>query len=106
MDTTTVAKQLTGVIAETMPVIGIFFLGTVAGLMIGVFILRKKSLTVTALSGSLSMLSGGAVIAIFRFLDPHNAVPQYEYWFYPIGLFIGLVFAIRTFHFNENLWGD
>jgi hypothetical protein len=63
--------------------------------MMGFYLVKTKEMTLSALAGAISLLSGVGVIALFHFIDPAHSAPARNYWYYPVGLLAGMVFAVR-----------
>jgi phosphotransferase system glucose/maltose/N-acetylglucosamine-specific IIC component len=72
-------------------VVGVISLGVLVGLLVGWYVNEDKAFTTTALAASVSTLSGAGVLGVFHLIVP--ATPTREYWFYPVGMLVGVLIA-------------
>jgi hypothetical protein len=71
--------------------IGILCLGFTIGTLVGWYINESNNMSFSTVSGAIYLLAGSGVLAIFYLLNPGSATR--EYWFYPIGIFVGFFAA-------------
>jgi hypothetical protein len=70
---------------------GAMSLGILIGILIAWFLLEVKEMNLKALSSSVVIATGGAVLALFQFLSPSHVAR--EVWLYPVGLLLGFCAA-------------
>jgi peptidoglycan/LPS O-acetylase OafA/YrhL len=79
----------------------------VTGLLIGAImrsvIAAEKRITQETATGALALLTGAAVLGLFKFLQGDAATPLAEYWYYPIGVALGF-FAISIAPGRSSMW--
>jgi hypothetical protein len=69
-----------------VPEVGAASLGTLIGMLTGFFVQEAKEWDKHALSSTVLVLIGGAVLGFMHWASPSGA---HEVWFYPIGLLAG-----------------
>jgi hypothetical protein len=82
-----------------------FCLGILIGALVGWYFSEAQKTTPVVLGVSISALVGSSVLAMFSFLAGLRG-PTHEYWFYPVGLLIGFVFAIIMEMTFYNYYGE
>ena len=81
---------------------GVLGLGILIGLLVGWYLNEVSKMTEAVVASAIAMLSGSGVISVFHFLAPGG--PTREYWFYPIGLLIGVLSAAPTDVYFNSLY--
>jgi hypothetical protein len=80
-------------LGNNIEAVGSTCLGLVLGAIAGCFFGEAKKLTWNVLVGTVGILAGASVIAIFQMLSTY-APPGRAIWFYPIGLLPGFLFGV------------
>jgi O-antigen/teichoic acid export membrane protein len=74
---------------DLLPPVGAMLLGFIIGMLVAFFVQEAKEWTRSALTASVSVLTGAGSMALLHYGAPD---PQ-SVWFYPIGLVIGFGFG-------------
>jgi len=64
------------------------------GILIAWFVLEAKEMSLSVLSSSVVIATGGAVLGLFQFLSRPGATR--EIWLYPMGLLLGFIGALAV----------
>jgi undecaprenyl pyrophosphate phosphatase UppP len=84
-------------------IVGSFALGLVVAWLVRRSLDGVKNVGVKAVGSLLSLIFGSAVIAFLgHFLAPNEVFPK-EYWLYPIGFLVGLIFYPLLALFEKEL---
>lgn len=87
---------------DQLAVIGTLSLGILIGLVIGWFLDQEQPFTTSGLIAITSILSGAGVLGVFHLVSPNGATR--EFWFYPIGLLIGVLIAPFLDKYYDSLF--
>src|SRR5689334_8111300 len=89
---------------DCLTVVGVVTLGLAIGLLVGWFINEDEPFTAKGLTTSISVLTGAGVLGIFKYVSPGGSTR--EFWFYPVGILIGLLVAPFFDVFYNALFHD
>ena len=88
---------------DSLAVVGTLSLGILLGLIVGWFLDEEQPFTVSGLIAISSILSGAGVLGVFHLVSPNGALR--EFWFYPIGLLVGVLIAPFLDRYYNSLFG-
>jgi hypothetical protein len=87
---------------DALAIVGTLCLGILVGLLIGWYLDQEQPFTITALVTVTSILSGAGVLGVFRLITPVGGLR--EFWFYPIGLLVGVLIAPPLDRYYDSLF--